>query len=75
MKYAASPDIKKAHRQILVSYEDSILGLSFHLVQGPIKKEGLIIYRTSLCDFGDAQASLALRVLKTWTNRLQHRKF
>ena len=44
-----------------MSYKDSIFRLSIWY-KDPIKKEGLIIHRTGTWDFGDAQASLALRV-------------
>ena len=60
-KYAASLDIKKAYRQIRVSHRDSMLRLSIWF-RDPEKKEGLMIFRTATCDFGDSQASLALRV-------------
>ena len=53
-KYAASLDIKKAYRQIKVSYKDSMLRLSIWY-RNPIKREGMVI-------FGDSQASLALMV-------------
>ena len=60
-KYAASLDIKKAYRQISVSHRDSMLRLSIWYRE-PEKKEGLVIFRTTTCDFSDSQASLALWV-------------
>ena len=60
-KYAASLDIKKAYRQIKVSYKDSMLRLSIWY-RNPIKRERMLIFRAATCDFGDSQASLALMV-------------
>ena len=60
-KYAASLDIKKANRQLLVSYKDSMLRLSIWF-RDPQNKKEMVIFRTATCDFGDSQASLALRV-------------
>ena len=60
-KYAASLDIKKAYRQIKVSYKDTMLRLSIWF-RDPLKREGMVIFRTASCDFRDSQASLALRV-------------
>ena len=60
-RYAASLDIKKAYRQIRVSYRDSMLRL-YIWYRDPEKKEGLVIFRTATCDFGNSQASLSLRV-------------
>ena len=60
-KYAASLDIRKACRQIKVTYRDSLLRLSIWY-KYPVKMEGLIIYRMGTAEFGGAQASMALRV-------------
>ena len=60
-KYAACLDIKKAYRQLLVSYRDSMLRLSIWF-RDPKSKQNMVIFRTAICDFGDSQASLALRV-------------
>ena len=60
-KYATSLDKKKAYRQIKVSYKDSMLRLSI-LFRDPLKREGMVIFRTATCNFGDSQPSLALRV-------------
>ena len=60
-KYAASLDIKKAYRQLLVSYRDSMLRLSIWF-RDPKSKQNMVIFRTATCEFGESQASLALRV-------------
>jgi len=60
-RYAASLDIKKAYRQLLVSYRDSMLRLSIWF-RDPKSKQNMVIFRTATCDFGESQASLALRV-------------
>ena len=60
-KYAVSLDIKKAYRQLLVSYRDSMLRLLIWF-RDPKSKQNMVIFRTATCDFGDSQASLALRV-------------
>ena len=59
--YAASLDIKKAYRQIRVSNKDAMLRLSLWY-RNPAKREGLVVFKTNTADFGDSQASLALRV-------------
>ena len=60
-KFAASLDIRKAYRQIRVSNRDAMLRLSLWY-KDPTKKEGLVVFKTNTADFGDSQASLALRV-------------
>ena len=45
-KYAASLDIKKAYKQIKVSYKDSMLRLSIWF-RDPLKREGMVIFRTA----------------------------
>ena len=45
-RYAASLDIKKAYRQIKVSYKESILRLSIWY-RDPLKREGIVIFRTA----------------------------
>ena len=60
-QYAASLDIRKAYRQIRVSQKDAMLRLSIWY-DDPMKRQGLIIFKTNTADFGDSQASLALRV-------------
>jgi len=62
-KYAASLDIRKAYRQLLVSYKDSMLRLSIWF-RDPQKKKEMVIIRTATCDFGYSQASLALRFVQ-----------
>ena len=57
-QYAASLDIRKAYRQIRVSERDAMLRLSVWYDD----KQGLVMYKTCTADFGDSQASLALRV-------------
>ena len=60
-QYAASLDIRKAYRQIRVSNKDAMLRLSIWY-DDPMKKQGLVVFKTNMADFGDSQASLALRV-------------
>ena len=55
------PRHKKAYRQLLVSSRDSILPHSIWF-RDPKNKKNMVIFRTATCDFGDSQASLALRV-------------
>ena len=59
--FAASLDIWKAYKQIRVSNKDAMLRLSLWY-KNPIKKECLVVFKTNTADFGDSQASLALRV-------------
>ena len=60
-KYAASLDIKKAYRQIKVSYLDSLHRVSIWY-RDPQNMQDMVIFRTATVDFGDNQASLALCV-------------
>ena len=60
-QHAASLDIKKAYRQLRVSERDAMLRLSVWY-DDPKTKKGLVVYKTCTADFGDSQASLALRV-------------
>ena len=60
-QYAVFLDIHKAYRQIRVSCSDAYLRLSIWY-EDPAKKQGLVVFKTNTADFGDSQASLALRV-------------